>query len=896
MAVNGPESSKFSFRTRLFGRKNQHRSLQRSQLKFETLEARQMLAADMAEIIGTVRTDLQGDGNSANDVVVAGAGVTLYRDNGNGTFDASDVQVASKQTNSLGQYDFIGIEAGTYFVKVALPSELQFKPGTDTQKVVISLAEAEGVVGPKIDDFETTQIVTASPPLPASQNSTKIDSGVLGGERDMYVELTSGTDPFSSVSLTSAVGLLRLASDSIVTGNAKIVWDGIDGNAQNINATGLGGVDLTEFNGNTMTGIALTSGADHPNAKIKLRIYSDANNWSEFITTVPESPGGAATGQAVFRFNDDLIAKGGNGADFSNVGALELTFEGVSAVDGQVSLVGLVGRTTKRVNFTSSPRLSIGDRVWADIDDNGLLDAGEKGIAGVKLNLYEDTNGDNSYTSGVDALMGMTTTDSNGNYLFSDLLPGKYIAQVDPTNFLTGGKLSGLVSSLGNTLAADPDNDVNNDDNGSPLAGAGVVSQAITLAGATEPTNDGDANSNSNLTVDFGFFGFDLALDKSVQQTSIAPKETLSYSVKIDNMGPSAAAGTTFKDTLPSFATFVSGTVSIPGVTLQHSGGVVTADLGTMQPGATVIITVQALVSDDATGTLVNTATVSAPKEVNLSNNTDSVSNPVTPRIDLAITKIDSRDPVEPGSTFTYTLEIKNNGPSNATGVIVTDTLPATGVTFVSASQTPSSINGRDIEFAIGDLARGATRTITIDVSVNQGFVGTLLNVAHVEGNEQEITLVNNDDDETTLVKVNPASLAGTVYADKNDNGVYDSGERPISNVLLTLKGTDITGASVNRTTRTASNGTYLFDNLVPGTYRVIESQPSSYKDGKDSIGTHGGYLGEQPGPFVIPNDVTADEVKDLVLGVELAGGQNATKYDFGELAVSISKRRFLAR
>ena len=105
----------------------------------------------------------------------------------------------------LGQYGFIGIEAGTYFVKVSLPTELQFKPGTDTQKVVISLAEAEGVVGPKIDDFETTQIVTASPPLPASQNSTQLDSGVLGGERDMYVELTKGNDPFSSVSLTSGV-------------------------------------------------------------------------------------------------------------------------------------------------------------------------------------------------------------------------------------------------------------------------------------------------------------------------------------------------------------------------------------------------------------------------------------------------------------------------------------------------------------------------------------------------------------------------------------------------------------------------------------------------------------------------------------------------------------------
>ncbi|QEG34143.1 DUF11 domain-containing protein [Bythopirellula goksoeyrii] len=901
MAAQGPKFSKFPVRTRTNGRKNQHRSLRRSNLKFETLEARQMLAADMAEIIGTVRTDLQGDGDSSNDVVIAGAAVTLYRDSGNGTFDASDVQVATNQTNSLGQYAFIGVEAGTYFVKVDLPAELQFKPGTDTQKVVISLAEAEGVVGPKIDDFKSTQIVEASPPLPANQNSTQTDGGVLGGERDMFVELTQGDDPWSSVSLISGAakngdGLLRLSSDSTVTGNAKIVWDGADGNALNVDATGLGGYDLTQYNGNTMTGIALTSGADHPDAKIKLRIYTDANNWSEFTTTVPQSAGGAATGQAVFRFDDVPIAKSGSGADFSNVGALELTFEGVSAVDGQVSLVGLVGRTTKRVNLTASPRLSLGDKVWADIDDNGLFDTGEVGIAGVKLNLYEDTNGDNSYTSGVDALMGSTTTDSNGNYLFSDLLPGKYIAQVDPTNFITGGKLNGLTSSLGSSLAADPDNNINNDDNGTPLAGAGVVSQALTLTGAAEPTNDGDANSNSNLTVDFGFFGFDLSLDKSVQQTSVAPRETLNYSIKIDNSGPSAAAGTTFTDTLPSFASFVSGTVSIPGVTLQHSGGVVTADLGTMQPGATVIITIQALASDDATGTLVNTATVAAPKEVNLSNNTDSVSNPVTPRIDLAITKIDSRDPVEPGSSFTYTLEIVNNGPSNATGVVVTDTLPATGVTYVGASLTPASINGRELEFAIGNLASGATRTITIDVNVNQSFVGTLLNVAHVEGNEQETNLNNNDDDETTLVKIDPASLSGSVYVDKNDNGVFDSGERPLSNVVITVKGTDITGAAVTRTTTTASNGSYRFDNLTPGMYRIIETQPSPYKDGKDRIGSHGGFLGEQPGPFVIPNDVTTTEVKDLVLGVELAGGQNATDYDFGEIAaVTIfSKQSFL--
>ena len=111
-----------------------------------------------------------------------------------------------------------------------------------------------------------------------------------------------------------------------------------------------------------------------PNAQIKLRIYTDANNWSEFTTTVPESPGGAATGQAVFRFDDVPTAQGGGGADFSNVGALELTFEGVTAVDGQVSLVGLGRPDHEAADFTASPKLSLGDRVWNDIDDDGQLD------------------------------------------------------------------------------------------------------------------------------------------------------------------------------------------------------------------------------------------------------------------------------------------------------------------------------------------------------------------------------------------------------------------------------------------------------------------------------------------------------------------------------------------
>lgn len=876
-------------------------SLSGSKLSFEVLEPRQMLAADMAEIFGVVRTDLQGDGIASNDTVVVGATAALYRDGGNNAFDGGSVDdalVTTTSTNSLGQYQFDQIGAGRYFVKITLPADLQFRPGQDVKEVIIAPGEGGAIVGPTIDGFTSTQMVTATPPVPASDVDSQLDGAVLGGERDMYVELTdvsnSPLSALASVALGSYDGKLLFASGPGAVGQAKVVWDGVDGNGQLVNPTGLGGIDLTEADGNTMTGIALTSGADHPDAHIMMRVYTDANNWSEFTTTVPESVGGAATGQAVFHFDDVPTAKGGNGADFTNVGALELTFEGVSAVDGQVSLVGLVGRATKKLDFTAAPRLSLGDRVWADSDDDGILDASELGIGGVQINLYEDVNSDNQYTQGVDALLDTTTTNAAGNYLFSDLFPGKYVVQVAPTNFQVQKPLYGLTSSSGNDPAADPDNNVNNDDNGTSLAGAGVVSQAVTLTGGAEPTNDGDTSSNSNLTVDFGFFGFDLVLDKSVEQTTLSPQEMVEYHVKINNDGPSDAANTTFKDTLPSHVTFVSGTTSLSGVGVQHSGGIVTANLGTMKAGDVVFITILATVNDDALGTLVNTATVTAPKEVNLSNNTDTVSNPVQPKIDLAITKTDSRDPVEPGSTFSYTLKVVNNGPSDATGVVVTDDLPDVGVSFQSANPGQDAFDGDVLSWEVGDLAKGESTSITVNVRVDDDFSGELLNHTEVVGNEPEITLANNQDTEPTLVKLDPATLGGTVFVDRNDNGQFDSNETTLSGVIVTLKGVDVHGAAVERVTVTGSNGTYLFENLTPGNYRVMETQPTRYKDGKDHVGTHGGATGENPGQFIIPNDIDAEQVKDLLLGINLGSGDVGLEYDFGEQAITTSKADYV--
>ncbi len=870
----------------------------RAALRFECLEPRQMLAADMAEIVGTIRLDAQNDSNPANDTLVAGAIVKLYRDGGDGVFNnggGDDVTAAANATsNSLGQYSFTGLGAGKYFVKVDLPAGMQAGAGGDVKTITISADDADGAIGRMIDEFDSYQAVEASPPPnSAGVGSTRTDPTVLGGERDFRVEITAGSDQFSSVSLISAGGVLRLASGAMLTANATIVWDGIDGDANAINYTGLGGLDFTVDGPNRMTGIRQSVGADHPNSIVKLRIYTDATHWSEFTNTVPQSVGGAIDTQVVFDFSTPS-STGGGGADFTNVGAIEVTFVGVSAVDALISVAELVGVTTKTADFAALSQLSVGDRVWADTNNNGLLDGAEAGIAGVKMNLYADTDGNNQYTPGTDTFVATTTTDSTGRYAFNGLVPGSYVVQVDAMNFNTGQALAGLQSSTGKTVT-DPDDNVDNDNNGRALAGHGVVAMAVSLAANAEPTSDGD-DANSNRTVDFGFFGFDLVLDKSVDQTATSPLEELTYSVLITNDGPAIAKNVRFEDNLPDGVTFKSASVSKAGLSVSHSSGKVTGSFGAMTPGESFIVTIKVTVKATATGILVNKADVIADDEINLTNNHDEVETPVTPKIDLQITK-SAPAVVAPGAQFNYILEVKNNGPSAATGVTVIDTLPH-HVSYVSSTRTNVGLLPGELEFDLGNMAVGATTTITIVVQVDPSYVGNLHNETIVSGNEVEITYVNNEDDADTLVQADPASIGGHVYNDKNNNGVKEAGEKPIANVVITLTGNDLTGQFVSRTTTTDALGRYQFNNLQPGTYMVFQpSQPPKYKDGIDSLGDtfNGQGVKQAPNGLLAP-DQNADDDRDgeAFEDIVLNSGYAAKDYNFGELAVTTNKSDFV--
>jgi uncharacterized repeat protein (TIGR01451 family) len=875
----------------------------RGRLYFETLEPRTLLAGDMAEITGSVLNDLQGDGNLTAEVGVAGVTVDLYRDGGNGIFDrgGGDDMVATHgtTTDASGRYAFSQLEKGTYFVQFTPPGEFQVRSGADVKTVVITATEAEGVTGRLIDGFSTAQRAEAFPPLASGATSSMEDTKVLGGQRDLLVQITEGDDPFSEVALQSGAGLLRLASDTMVTGNARVVWDGVDDNAAEVNPAGLGGVDLTKFEGNTMTGVSLTVGADHPNTLVKLKVYSDAHNWSEYMTTVPESQGGAAIKRAIFLFAEDPVAQSGSGANFSDVGAVELNFEGVSAVDGQVSVIELVGLTNRRADFTVYNRMSLGDLVWGELVNDGLNKDGETGLAGVKLNLFDDANRDEELTRGVDELLATATTSSDGTFLFDDLFPGKYIVQVPPDNFVPGKPLHRLQSSTGNKIAADPDNDVNGDDNGGPVTDHGVLSRAVTLVANHEPTDDGDQDPNSNLTVDFGFFGFDLALVKSVEETVAVPGNQLNFSVVITNTGLSTAENVSFRDTLPVEVKFVAGQTSSGFSLTPDSQGIVSADLGDLPSDESVTVHVVVDVLQGTTGQVKNIAEVVATGELDTSNNRDEVMVPIEPKIDLAVVKRDTVDPVEPGGMLSYTLRAENHGPSDATGVMVYDRLPE-GVAFRSASPKESLIVDGQVEFELGDLAAGETEEFTVNVVVHESTSGTLLNEAWISGNEPETRLDNNRDQASTTVYIEPASVSGVVFLDRNDNGELEPSESRIPDVRVTIVGTDFRDQSVEQTTTTASDGTYEFSDLMPGNYRIIETQPETFwgrpvLDGKDQIGENGdGVISALDG--LIAPDLNANDKQDsdAFEGITLSAGFSGTNYNFGELVTQLTKWDFV--
>jgi uncharacterized repeat protein (TIGR01451 family) len=154
---------------------------------------------------------------------------------------------------------------------------------------------------------------------------------------------------------------------------------------------------------------------------------------------------------------------------------------------------------------------------------------------------------------------------------------------------------------------------------------------------------------------------------------------------------------------------------------------------------------------------------------------------------DLRITKTDSPDPVNVGSTLTYTIQVKNLGPDAATGVTVTDQLPK-GVDFASATATSGQCTrkGKKVTCDLGGLGAptidyGSPPTVTISVIPRQ--VGTISNTASVKGDQKDPVASNNKATATTRVIGPTATCRGvpaTMIGTAGDDTIAGTGGRDV--------------------------------------------------------------------------------------------------------------------
>lgn len=260
--------------------------------------------------------------------------------------------------------------------------------------------------------------------------------------------------------------------------------------------------------------------------------------------------------------------------------------------------------------------------------------------------------------------------------------------------------------------------------------------------------------SNTNFTI---MGSADLSIAKTDTPDPVIAGTSLTYELSVANNGPSNASDVTITDDLPASTTLISAT---PSQGSCSGTDTVTCAIGNLASGnsATVTIVVHVLASTADGAILNNTAEVTANEaDPSTGNNTATAETAVIREADLAITKTDATDPAVAGENLTYTIEVSNDGPSDAADVTVVDVLPSE-VSYVSDTDSCTEAPVGTLTCDLGNLAAGASTQFDITVFVapdavfNAGGPTTIINVVGVSSPTDDPNPFNNETSEDTLV------------------------------------------------------------------------------------------------------------------------------------------------
>jgi SdrD B-like domain len=745
------------------------------------------LRSNFITLVSALEPTNDGDGNLANQTLdfglrsIASLGDKVWRDDDKdgvqdagepgisgitvSLFDNTGKLVGNTVTDAYGNYLFSNLPAGDYTVSVTLPANYTFTPSTGTSETNATNSDVSAITG-------NTTTITLSP----GENQLNIDAGII----------------FNIPPATANIG--------------DRVWLDIDKDGiQDAGEPGIAGVTVTLY--------------DNTGAIVATAV-TDANG-NYLFTNVPPGTGYTigftAPAGTVFSPKDAT-------GDTNDSDADPLT--------GRTAPFTVVAGTTD-LSFDAglSPQIatkaSLGDKVWNDIDRDGIQDANEPGIAGVTVRLLA-SNGT--------TVLATTTTDAFGNYIFTNLDAGSYIVEfVKPSGYTSSPKDAGTDDTK------DSDADIATgktalivlaagDRNTTVDAGMYITTPPGTLQLGDKVFNDENRDGVQGATED-GVAGVTVILyqngpdglpgtadDVKLKSTStdvngnyiftdLAASTAAStyYNVQFSNL-PSGYSFTTQDQTLgggndtndsdPNPVTGRTSSINLTATNLTIDAGIVQgipAGKGSLgdrvwydMPGGTTGV-------QDATEQGVSGVTVKLYRDAN-------------------------NDGVISGAELTAIATTT----TNALGNYMFGGLDA-GMYQVGFSTLPAGFTLTTKDAGTDDAKDSDGNGLGLGVSGNTPAAGTsytgFINLAQGEDN---LTV-----DLGIVPPANTNSLGGDVWKDSNNDGVQTPGEQPVKGVMVTLY--NAAGDPI-ATTVTDENGRYLFVGLPDGSYSVgFSSLPAGY-------------------------------------------------------------------
>jgi len=248
---------------------------------------------------------------------------------------------------------------------------------------------------------------------------------------------------------------------------------------------------------------------------------------------------------------------------------------------------------------------------------------------------------------------------------------------------------------------------------------------------------------------------------------------------------------------------------------------------------------------------------------------------------DLSLTKEVNQSIAYGGDRVRFTVTVYNDGPAAATGVVVTDNVPA-GYTNIGNPGEGVTVTGHTVTMDVGTIAANESKSFTFNVTVleagehvnwaeitasNNQDPDSNVSTDHTVDDNGDGNPVDDDEDSAEVTIGAKASIGDRVWNDQDNDGIQDTGEPGIAGVKVHLYKA---GADTGKTATTNSSGHYLFGNLTPGTYSVQFDKPAGYD--------------------FSPQDQGSDDAKDSdvnpadgrTLGTQLEAGEHDTDWDAG--------------